>query len=252
MLVTSPANGIHQNHPSSKRKIRILPSSRPGQRRAPRKWAKSATLPSPGTGRRRPKRDARKASRPLASTRKRARICRVAPLSADARVDPVRVEAHLLHRRRLQQRHALMAQRVIEQDLVELGPRHLEGPGRPRLALAEVERVLEPCFLIVKERPVLGDEPRAGESGRARPGARTVAHWPEASDSPDVEAREQLSRSTTATERPPRASSVATVAPPGPPPITSTSSRAAGESRRRHASSHASASGKTRARASCE
>ena len=47
---------------------------------------------------------------------------------------------------------------MIEEQLVELGPRYLEGLGGPGLALAEVERVLEPRFLIVERCPVLVDE----------------------------------------------------------------------------------------------
>jgi hypothetical protein len=81
-------NGMYQNQPGWKLKIRMLPASLPGQRRPPWKWAKRATLPSPSMGRRRPWRVAMKASRPLASTRKRARISRVPSGSETAAVTP--------------------------------------------------------------------------------------------------------------------------------------------------------------------
>ena len=149
---------MYQNQPGSKLKMRMLPSSFPGQRLPPWKWANSATLPSPSMGRRRPCRVARKASRPLASTRKRARISREPAALGDGGGHAVVVEGHPLDGGGLQQRHVRLPGRVIEQDLVELAPLDLVGVGGPRLALAEEELVAEIHVLVVEVGPVLHEE----------------------------------------------------------------------------------------------
>src|SRR5262249_39332671 len=77
---------------------------------------------------------------------------------ADTDVNAVRIESHLLHRCRLQQRDSPRGRRVIEQDQGELGPGPLEAVVGPRIGLPKGERVLEPRLLIVKVRAVLGDE----------------------------------------------------------------------------------------------
>src|SRR5262245_11628206 len=68
------------------------------------------------------------------------------------------VEPDVLDGRRLQDRDARLAPGVIEQELVEVGARHLEAVGRPRLPVAKVEHALEPGLLVVEERAALGDE----------------------------------------------------------------------------------------------
>ena len=68
------------------------------------------------------------------------------------------VELDPLHLGRLEHAHAGLFRRVLEQDLIELGPRHLVAVVGPRVALAEVEAVLEVGLLVVEGRSVLDEE----------------------------------------------------------------------------------------------
>src|SRR5262249_56537902 len=101
------------------------------------------------------------------------------------------IEPNVLDGRRLQDRDARLAPRVIEQELVEVGARHLEAVGWPRVPVAKVEHVLEPGFLVVEERAAFGDETACSKLvEHAQPLDQRQVRWKQRL--PDMKARERL------------------------------------------------------------
>ncbi len=195
--------------------MRILPSSRPGQRAAAAEVGEERHLAEPGhraragPGARRGSRRAR--SRPRGSGPRTSR----SPSAS-------RAHGHARRRRRppaprstgWSRRTPGWRDRVVEQDLVELRALHLVGVGRPRLA----PRGSRTCprarvSWSWKVAPYFFRNPWPAIV-RARPGARAPAGSAGSSDSPTWK-RGNASRSATATGRPPRARKVAAVDPPG-------------------------------------
>ena len=141
-------------------------------------------------GSRRPWREARKASRPVASTRKRARRVRSPSPSLSRTVTPSASKATFSTVAGWSTR-APSAHRVVEEDLVELRAVHVEGEVRPRPPLAEGEGGLALELLVVEGHAELVEEAvrlDLVEHAQPREDGHAVGHQRLA----DLEAREDL------------------------------------------------------------